>query len=107
MAGMELPERLPVHPFGFVACTVQYARLPTQPIAQLVGSPDGSIVRGFPLALAGQLVTMPTSKHAAAVQHRYPPTTARARARPPGPLPTIAAAVSTISRSVRTSPSRA
>ena len=52
----------PVHSLGFPSVAVENARLPSKPPPDRVGSPYGPVIIRFPLALIGQLVTVPTGE---------------------------------------------
>ncbi len=52
----------PMHSLGFVAFRIRYPGFPSKPPPDVVCPSHRSIIVRFPLALIGQLVTVPTGE---------------------------------------------
>lgn len=68
-----------VHSLGFAAAAVQDARLPSKPPPDGVSPPTGLVIIRFPLALVGQIVTVPAGEDCAAVENCHTPPVFSAR----------------------------
>ena len=62
MLGFQPFKGAPVHPLGLAALRVRYPGFPSKPPPDVVCPPHRSIIICFPLALIGQLVTVPTGE---------------------------------------------
>ena len=62
MLGLQPLKGAPVHSLGLAALRVRYPDFPIKPPPNVVRPSHCSIIVRFPLALIGQLVTVPTGE---------------------------------------------
>ena len=83
---MQALKRAPVHPLRLAAVTIQYAWLPSQPLADAVCPATCAVKHLFSLGAVGQFVAMPARIHLAFIKYRHAPPATGSGVKPPGVL---------------------